>query len=381
MQSAQAGRIPCWLLPLFVLAFDLGLVLFVQSPGPVRDELNFYPAAKVFADAGVFPSLDFWRSYPAPQTPLSFYLAGRVLALLPSLRLLRLANCALMFTALLRFSSCARQRCGDNAQLASALIAFNPYFHLVATHFYTDALYFWLVVQVLTRAPSQSKWLPLTLLPLVRQFGIIYPLGEALHDLIQRRLRKAALTLLTLLPMLALFALWQGVAPNTPLARIPTSVHRVYGWFFPYVVSYHLAALGFYLAPVAWRIEHTQRFFWFGLAFSVGYLLAPAHANFSAQLADSGIATLGCFHKATLLLGPRAAHIPLCIFAFVGGGLLGEALAVPSAAAYFVLWFVVLSLFSFQAWDKYLLDVLPSALFAILARPTATNARLPAPVG
>ena len=34
------------------------------------------------------------------------------------------------------------------------------------------------------------------------------------------------------------------------------------------------------------------------------------------------------------------------------------------------------SLVSFQAWDKYLLGVLPAALIALLARPAASEARL-----
>jgi hypothetical protein len=36
--------------------------------------------------------------------------------------------------------------------------------------------------------------------------------------------------------------------------------------------------------------------------------------------------------------------------------------------AYFVALFVVLSAFNFQAWDKYLLDVLPALLLALFAR-------------
>ena len=166
------------------------------------------------------------------------------------------------------------------------------------------------------------------------------------------------------------------MAPSTPLARVPLGVHRAYGWFFPYVVSYHLAALGFYLAPFAWQLERTRRFYCFGLVCAACYLLAPAHANFSAQFADSGIQTLGYLHKAALLLGPRAAQIVLCGFAFVGGGLLGEALTVASAPGYFVLLFVVLSVFGFQAWDKYLLDVLPSALLALLPRTAGGNEQL-----
>jgi hypothetical protein len=39
-----------------------------------------------------------------------------------------------------------------------------------------------------------------------------------------------------------------------------------------------------------------------------------------------------------------------------------------SAPGFAVALFIVLSLFNFQAWDKYLLDVLPTTLIAIFAR-------------
>jgi hypothetical protein len=380
MQSPQTGpteaaRMPSWLLALVVLILDVAIVLFVLPHEPVRDEAVFFPTARAFAEAGVFPSLQLLRHYPAPQAPLSLYLGGRLLALLPSLRMLRLVDCLLMSGALLRFSRFAARRCGKNAILASALIAVNPYFHLVATHFYSDALYFFLVVLVVTRAASRGAWLPLTLLPLVRQFGVIFALAEALQGLAERRFRAAGATLLTLLPLAVLFVLWRGLAPDTPRAAIPTSVHRVYGWFFPYVTAYQVAALGFYLAPVAWRIERTRRFWAFGLGFAILYLLAPAHQNFSAQLAGSGSMTLGYFHRAALLLGPRGAQIVLLAFAFLGGGLVGEALTVRSAPGFAVALFVALSAFNFQAWDKYLLDVLPAALVAIFASAKAPNLR------
>jgi hypothetical protein len=374
MRRAEAEEIARRLLPLLVLIFDVGIVLLVQPPGPVRDEAVFFPAAKAFAQAGVFPALDFLRHYPAPQAPLSLYLGGRLLAFIPSLQMLRLVDCLLMSGALLRFSRFAARHCGQNALLATALVAVNPYFHLVATHFYTDALYFLLVVLVVTRTAARGAWLPLTLLPLVRQFGVIFALAEALQRLVERRPRAAASALLSLLPLALLCALWHGLAPDTPRAEVPTAVHRVYGWFFPYVAAYHVAALGFYLAPVAWRIQRSRRFWLYGLAFAALYLLAPAHQNFSAQLAGSGITTLGYFHKAALLLGPRAAQLVLLTFAFLGGGLVGEAFAERSAAGFAVALFIALSVFNFQAWDKYLLDVLPAALVAIFAR--SANPRL-----
>ena len=312
MRRAEAERMARWLLPLVVLILDVVVVLFAMPHEPVRDEAVFFPAARAFADAGVFPSLDFLRHYPAPQAPLSLYLGGRLLAFVPSLRMLRLVDCSLMSGALLRFSGFAARHCGQNALLATALLAVNPYFHLVATHFYTDALYFLLVVLVVTRTSSRA-WLPLTLLPLARQFGVIFALAQALQGLAERRFRAVASALLTLLPVAALFALWRGFAPDTPRAQILTAVHRAYGWFFPYVASYHVAAFGFYLAPVAWRIQRSRRF-WVCGGFAVLYLLAPAHQNFSAQLTSSGIATLGYFHKAALLLGPRAAQVVLLAF-------------------------------------------------------------------
>ncbi|HEY3666439.1 MAG TPA: hypothetical protein VGL19_10585, partial [Polyangiaceae bacterium] len=216
-------------------------------------------------------------------------------------------------------------------------------------------------------------WLSLTLLPLVRQFGVIFPLGEALQALAQRRFRAAATALLTMLPLGALCVLWHGFAPDAPRAEIQSGVHRAYGWFLPYVATYHVAALGFYLAPIAWTIPLTRRFWLFGLASALAYALAPAHQNFSAQLAGSGVTTLGLVHRGALLLGPRAAQVALGALAFVGGGLVGEALADQGALRFFVALFIALSVLNFQAWDKYLLDVIPAALLALLASRSASR--------
>jgi hypothetical protein len=188
-----------WLIPLLALLLDLAVVFFVQPREAVRDETVFYPAAQAFARASALPSLEFLRHYPAPQTPLSLYLAGRLLAVASSLQLLRVLNSLLMSAALLRFSWFARRHFEGYATLSTALLASNPYFHLAATHFYTDALYFLLVVLVVTRAAWRQAWLPLTLLPLTRQYGVIFALGEAALAVIERRFRAAAVALLSLL--------------------------------------------------------------------------------------------------------------------------------------------------------------------------------------
>jgi hypothetical protein len=379
MRRARERSVPWWLIPLIALAVDLVIIARVQPHDPVRDEAVFYPAARAFAQAGFFPSLEFLRHYAAPQAPLGLYLAGRMLALAPRLWLLRALDSLLMAAALLRFSWFAQKTCGKNAIWATTLIALNPYFHLSATHFYTDALYFLLVILVITRPASAGRgaWLWLTLVPLARQFGVIFPLGEALQSISERRFRASAAALATLAPLLALVLLWQDLLPDTPRARIPKAVHAVYGWFLPYIATYHVAALGFYLAPVAWCVPRTRWFWLAGTAFACLYLLAPAHQNFSAQLSGSGITTLGYFHRAALLLGPRAAACVLFGFAFLGGGWVGEALHAFEARPwrFFVGLFVVLSAFNFQAWDKYLLDVIPAALLALFARdPDVTRA-------
>jgi len=368
MRRGATRQAAWWLIPLCAWLVDLAFVLFVQQSQPVRDENVFYPAARAFAQAGIFPRLEFIRHYPAPQAPLGLYLAGRLLLLSPRLVTLRIANGLLMGGALLCFSRFAWRRFGRNALLATMLLALNPYFHLVATHFYTDALYFSFVVLIVTRVPGAGLWLALA--PLTRQFGVIFAFGEALHALIERQFRRAGLALLALLPLAALFLLWRGFAPATPRASILTSVHSVYGWFFPYVAAYHVAALGCYLLPITWRIPHSRSYWTCAALFGFLYLLAPAHRNFSAELAQSGVETLGFVHRAALLLGPRLSQGVLFVLACLGGGLIGEGLAVPSSAGFSVGAFVLLSAFNFQAWDKYLLDALPALLVALCSRST-----------
>ncbi|MEO6599282.1 MAG: hypothetical protein ABIQ16_05375 [Polyangiaceae bacterium] len=369
MWRDDAGRSRWWLIPSVALLVDVAVIAFVQPQLAVRDEAVFYPAAQAFLRAGWLPSTEFLRGYPAPQTPLSLYLAGRLLALAPSLTLLRLVDCGLVFAALLRFARFASESCGKNAGLATAVLALNPYVHLAATHFYTDALYLFLLVLVVTRRPAAPAWLPLTLLPLTRQFGMLFGAGEALHALRTRRVRDCLLVLGTWLPTLALFALWHGPFPNTPRADTARTVHAAYGWFFPYVAAYHVAAAGCYLSPVLLRVPRSRQF-WLGASLgAVLYLAAPAHPNFAAELADSGITTLGYFHRATLVFGVRPSHLVLFAFASLGGGLIAQSFSAQGPLRYFVALFFALSAFNFQAWDKYLLDVLPAALLALLSVP------------
>ncbi|HEY4106514.1 MAG TPA: hypothetical protein VGM44_21585, partial [Polyangiaceae bacterium] len=282
MRRSELEKAVVWLVPLAALLLDLTLIGWVLPHTPVRDETTFYPAAQAFAKAGALPSLEFLRHYPAPQAPLSLYWAGRLLSLWPSLELLRVANSCLMCGALFVFARfAARQR--ENTMLAPLLLALNPYFHLVATHFYTDALYFACVVAIVTQRAKQPR-LALTLAPLARQFGVIFPLGEALFALGQRRFRAALGALASLLPLALLCLLWHGLTPDTPRAEVMTDVHRAYGFFFPYVAAYHVAALGFYLAPALARVERSPWFWVSGAIAAFLELVAPAHQNFSARV-------------------------------------------------------------------------------------------------
>jgi len=374
-------RIPYWLMPAAALVLDLLVVVFVLPPRPVRDELVFYPAALAFRAAGWLPPLEFLRHYPAPQTPFSFYVAGRILAFVPSLPLLRLFDTGLVFAALWRFSRFAWQHCGKHAVLASALLVLNPYVHLAATHFYTDALYFYLVIAALTVAPRSRRSIVLALLPLTRQFGVIFPAADALSAARQRRGLAALLALLALAPLLGLVALWRGLAPDTPRSETLRAVHAVYGWIFPYVTAYHVAALGFYAAPLAYFVARSR---WILCGAVVGVLLsllAPAHANFSAQLAGSAITTLGLFQRLTLVFGTATSRLLIVCFGGLGGALLAHAFAHSSARRVLIALALLLGAFNAQAWDKYLLDVLPALLLAILEEsPGApTDEPLPSP--
>jgi len=361
-----------------VLIGDCVVANWILPSQPQLDEAVFFPAALAFAKAGFFPSVDFLRHYPAPQTPLAFYIAGRLLNFIPSLRLLRTFNASLLSFALLRLIRFARACREQHAWLAAALFVANPYFHLVATHFYTDALYVTLVVVLITRTQTNASPATLAALPLVRQFGLIFPVGVALHALRTNRMRPALWAAFALVPTAMLFALWGAPAPETEFAEIPRSVHRFYGIFFPYVATYHVAALGFYTAPALIWAPRTSRF-WCGAAgASLAYVLAPTHPNFSAILTGSGITTLGMFHRLASSFGAGAEHVILCFFAGCGGGLVGEALRSRSELAAFLALFVAGSVFNFQAWDKYLLDVIPVVLFALFtgrATAIATSSR------
>ncbi len=376
MTAQRSATRSSWeLVPLGLFLLDCFVACVVLKGEPRLDETVFFPAALAFAKAGVWPGAELLRHYDAPQTPLALYLAGRVLALVPSLRLLRVLDAALMAFGAWRLLRFARERCEPRAWLLLVLVGVNPYFHLAATHFYTDAAYFALVAVLVTRERERASTLNLAALPLVRQFGVIFPIGRALSGFRRRRWQVVLSAVLALVPTLLLFAFWGGLAPESPRAEIAKSVHRVYGPIFPYVATYHVAALGFYLAPaLVWTPR--SRWFWGGaFAAAVAYALAPAHPNFSALLAGAGITTLGLVQRIACCLGGRGGHALLCLFAACGGALIGEALRWRSELGIFVALFVLGSTFNFQAWDKYLLDVIPIVFLAIFAARTEVATR------
>lgn len=352
-----------WLLPLVALIVDLIVIGRFLPGGPVRDEVVFLPAARAFADAGGWPSLEFLRSYPAPQAPLGLYLAGRLLRWGAGLGLLRVLDAVLMAAALAVLGRALRGT--RNALWGPLLFALNPYYHLVATHFYTDAPYLLLVALIVGRVDQRRGW-ALVLAPLVRQLGAIYAFGEALA---QRRLRP----LLALVPLLLLCVLWRGLTPDGERSQVIRQVHAAYGPVFPYIASYHVAALGFYLSPLAVRFWRSRRFWIGGAVALLASALAPAHANFSTQLAETGIQTLGLLHRLALHAGARGVHAVLGAFAVLGGGLIAESLAVRGPLRYFVGSFIVVSALGFQAWDKYVLELVLIVLVAIRGAVGATS--------
>jgi hypothetical protein len=352
---------------------------------PVKDERLFFPAAQQFKSYPVIPSLDQLRSYPARQPPLSFWVSGLLLRLRGSLTVLRLFNALLVCGCLLllgRAVSRLTERHMAYGTMLWSLYALNPYIHLTATHYYTDPLYLFLAMLPVTMAPPGRyvflSGAALWLVPLVRQYGVIFPAGNFLNEargyFRRRQIKPVLLSLLPLTGLAGFILLWKGLLPVDPTNDVMGEFRRVHGYLNPYIPAYLISAIGFYLSP-AWilflrKAPGLKTKLYGGAAAVLLYALFPARPNpfFAGRV--PAINQLGLYHGTMIsAFGPAVSHVALALFAGLGGAGLAVLIAgrnrVPAVMKTWTVLFLVVSLLNFSAWDKYLLDIIPIMLVSL----------------
>lgn len=362
------------IIPSAVFLIHTVIILFLLPAEPVKDERVFYPAALSFRQLSTVFSFDFLRTYESPQTPLSFIFSGILLNIHNSLSILRLSDAVIVFFIILLFCRTIRNIIPDNL-LVSLLLAFtfilNPYLHFIGIYYYTDAPYLLFTAIAVRMAVINRRnflyYSSLFMMPLIRQFGVIYPAGSMIDGINNKGnlSRKEILFSLLSLSGIAFFIiLWGGLMPENSFRADMVRIREKFGSVYPYIPAYNISAAGFYLAPLfvfmLKDIYKERKALLCGSAAALFYIVFPARQNYMTAVVQPYNVTLGFYHKLFLqTLGDPLFHIVLTAFAFLAGTGLYALFSSSDVKRIFRIWIVLffaVSFFNLQAWDKYLLD-------------------------
>jgi 4-amino-4-deoxy-L-arabinose transferase-like glycosyltransferase len=221
---------------------------------------------------------------------------------------------------------------------------------------------------------------------LSRHYAVVLPLSVfaagLVHLLYGERVARGPLVaaLLSMLPLFGLFALWGAVAPPSGMKL----------WYIPNLAPFNPSSITAYVAfgtlyalpLVLWHLRHRQ---WYRsdvvvvvLALS-WYALLPIEPS-AASITQGQFDTVGLAHRATFaLLGHGRVSTWFLGLVFVMGMLVTRDLAgrflrrsrgaedVPPFV--WAMWpvFLLLMPFSYQVWEKYLIQVQPFVMGALFA--------------
>ena len=368
------------------------------SRPPWGDESHFVATVRLF---GQGMTLDTIRHYPEMSTPLPFMLYsvwGQLVGFeLPALRILSLLIALLsylLFHRLLFIVLCD----GTVAFLATAFLAVHPYMVGFSIFVFTDGLAIMLVITALlavVRGRPLLLFLSLAGALLCRQYMVYFVLAclgyytaIAFRRKDTRAVIMAAVSLLSMLPLIGLFLFWGGFTPDSPLrARyLDTGLY-----FHPSYLVLYIALLSVYLLPVLiarWRELYSRRSVLICLVISAAYFLAPVAPSKYAVAID--VHTVGLFHKLLVRVNDagwfsQAVFYPAFLLALpllwfvvrdLWRRLRDNSLALPLLLDLVILLFLIVMPFSYLNWEKYLMPLLPAAILrlAMIGRPARFTA-------
>ncbi|MGE5496645.1 MAG: hypothetical protein ACM3Q2_01125 [Syntrophothermus sp.] len=362
------------LVPSAVFLIHTVIILFLLPNEPVKDERVFYPAALSFRQLDTVFSYNFLRTYESPQTPLSFIFSGVLLNINNSLTILRMSDAVIVFFIILLFCRTIRNILPDNfflSLLPVLTFIINPYLHFIGIYYYTDAPYLLFtaiaVYAIVINRKSILYYTSLFMMPLIRQFGVIYPAGSLIDGIKKEKNlagKEILFSLLSLSGLAFFILLWGGLMPENSFRADMIKIREKFGSVYPYIPAYNISAAGFYLAPLfifmLKDIYKERRSLLCGFAAALFYIIFPARQNYMTAVVQPYNVTLGFYHKLFLqTLGDPLFHIVLAAFAFLAGMGLYALFSSSDVKRIFKVWiilFFAVSFFNLQAWDKYLLD-------------------------
>jgi 4-amino-4-deoxy-L-arabinose transferase-like glycosyltransferase len=375
--------------PVFVFAALIALA-FVGLRWPLwGDEYHFLDTVRLFCRR---PLLQLLPDYPEVTPPLAFVLYrgwaalfGQSTEALRSLSLVLAAGAWILAYRLLRRLS----RDEWHAWWMALVFVANPYVIGTSVFVFTDmaALLFTLGA---ARALIGKRVVLFGVLSacavLSRHYAVVLPIAVLAAGLVQalygEKVAKGPLVAaaLSVVPLGALMLLWHGVAPPSGMKL----------WFIPNLAPCNPSSLTAYLTfgalyalpLVVWHLRHRRwsRTDIFVIVTALAYYaLLPIEPS-AASITQGQFDTVGLAHRATFaLLGHGVVARWFLGLVFVMGmlvtrDLVGRFLRRSRAAEdvppfVWAIWpvFLVLMSFSYQVWEKYLIQVQPFVMGALFA--------------
>lgn len=363
--------------PLIIFLIQLSFILFFQAEAPFKDEIFFISASERFKDLSFDNLFHLAKDYPLPQPPLIYMLGGLAFHFSKPLLVMRIFNCLLATIINLMMISFIKKNRSTISSLNlffPFLLIFNPYYQLISLYFYTDTFYLFFIMLIIWG--HEKNHFLVTMLgcffaPLVRQFGMIYPLGGIFNELIkENKITKSAVGYcLSLTGLLAIIIYWGALSPSPFITEKISRIRSEHGPIFFSYFFYYLSAMAFWIAPVIFggirKILFTKKsFFLFICVFALAFFFNP-HRNYY-----HGIEQLGLYHTILKFFPPILARLIMGTFAALGFGYLLNLFQDRQIKAIYKLWiifFFLLQMTNPLCWDKYILELILVIFFAHLS--------------
>jgi len=374
----------------FLLIFQFTVVLIADLERSFwGDESHYVETINYFGERF---SLDRLRDYEEMSTPLPFILYalwGRLFGFdLYILRLLSLLIALVTYLLFHRLLFTATQKTWLSFW-ASVFLVVHPYMVGLSIFVYTDMpAMLCMITACLAVIRKKPFWLWLSLAGalLCRQYFVFFTLGVTIFYLIRwmalQNRRESVFFLTSVLshvPVLLLFWLWQGFTPVNGMKLL----YMDYAFtFHPSFLTLYISLLFIYMIPIVicrWRTFYKDRVLLFA-SFVLCWLywlfpVAPAGPS-----RDVGLTTVGLFHRAVKNLSDGIAVDQVIFFIGFCLGLPLLLMFIKSAYALIryrewtlslmldiiiILFFIVMP-FSYLCWEKYFIPVIPVLILRML---------------
>lgn len=373
---------------LFILVETVA-AFFAFKQEPWGDEHHFYETAKYFGEG---LTLDTLTRYNEMSTPLPFVLYGlwgKVFGF--SLNAMRLFSLLVSFTTAVGFYLLANRFISKpfHIFLAATTFAFHPYNIGFSVFVFTDMLpitasIFGLLAIIYKRP---VLWMLLAAAGLLsRQYFVFFSLPVGLFFCL-RFIKKpssssffmALATLLSTIPTIALFYLWEGFSPKNNINHL--YMNEAFSYHIEYLTLY-VAQFSLYLIPALVIKLKTyycdRRIVSTSLFLSTLYFFYPVYPC-PASL-EAHFTSVGLFNTMLqyLHIGETGTHIVFYVFYLLGWPVVLSILmncikdlkqqnySYAFLLGLAMVAFLIIMPFSYLLWEKYFMPIVPIALLYIL---------------